>query len=185
MPTLRARLTSRRGALVLAGLVTAFLLGIAVWLVAAPRLEVEGAGERRVLGGITVGPGQDEIVVDEVAGISMTGVDVTNRGRTRVELSHPRVVQADDGLDARVELRPPDSGRAVESIALAPGERAQIWVELSQLQCGWGGTTVERGLRGIEVEVASFAGTTTRTLDVELAAWFAVEPPDELPLCED
>ncbi|MBO1751494.1 DUF4232 domain-containing protein [Actinotalea sp. BY-33] len=184
MTTVRTALRSRRGALVAVALGVAFLLGVAAWAVAAPRLEAEGAGERQVLGGITVSADEEIVDTDEVAGTNMTGVHVTNRGRTRIELSGPRVVEVDDGLDVSVELRPASSERAVESVVLGPGEHAQIWFGLSQRQCGWGGTTVERAVRGVEVDVTSWAGTTTRTLDVELASWFAVEPPGELPVCE-
>lgn len=119
-------------------------------------------------------------------------IEITNAGLLPVRISNARPVTVDEGVSVSIRVQPPRTGAvpqtgesaAAEAGAMVGrGGTAELWVTIGQPGCAPGGSArIERGLRGIVVDVTALGLTRSVTLDVDLAAY--VESGDgSLPPC--
>ena len=169
------------------GVVALLALGAMLWLL-APRVEVE-AGRQVLLGGAQLPAAPGGTDPDAVTWFA-AGTEITNAGMLPIRISNARAVAVDDEVRVTIRVRPPRTPAAPpaagsdDGAVVAKGGTAELWVTIGQPGCAPGGLTrIERGLRGIVVDVTQLGLTWAVTLDVDLAA-YVESGAGPLPPCD-
>ena len=184
------------------GAVGVVLLITLLWPL-APHIVAADAGHHVVLGGARLPAAPPGGAQPDAVTWYASAVEITNAGMLPVRIASPRPVTVDDGARVSVRIRLPrtggaggmgdpgeagngaaDDGGAENAAVVGRGGTAELWVTIGQPGCAPGGSPrVERGLRGIAVDVTTLGVTRSVTLDLDLAAY--VEAGTEsLPPCE-
>ena len=158
----------------------------------APHLVAADAGRHVVVGGARLpaaapGAGQPDAVTWFAA-----PVEITNAGVVSVRITNPRVLAVDDDVQVAVRVQPsrmgdgPRDGEpafADDGAVVGRGGTAELWVTIGQPGCAADGSVrIERGFRGVVVDVTSLGLTRAVTLDLDLAA-YVESGAGPLPTC--